>query len=89
MRINKMPRTFKKQSTLTAIKRLNNSRFGKPQYLLTFANGLSGKTKANSGEAYAISDHMIGQSITFDYYLTNSGREYIENIKPTTTKAED
>lgn len=73
--------TFKKQSTLTAIKRLNNSRYGNPQFLLTFANGLSGKTKANSGEAYAISDHMLGQSIAFDYHLTNSGREYIENMQ--------
>lgn len=76
-----MPMIFKKQSTLTTIKRLKNSRDGNPQFLLTFANGLSGKTKANSGEAYAISDRMIGQSIAFDYYLTDSGREYIQNIQ--------
>lgn len=76
-----MPMTFKKQSTLTTIKRLKNSLNGNPQFLLTFANGLSGKTKANSGEAYAISDRMIGQSIAFDYYLTDSGREYIQNIQ--------
>lgn len=76
-----MPMIFKKQSTLTTIKRLKNSLNGNPQFLLTFANGLSGKTKANSGEAYAISDRMIGQSIAFDYYLTDSGREYIQNIQ--------
>ena len=72
---------FKKQSTLIALERLRNSAMGNPQFKLTFANGLSGKTQANSMEAYGITDRMIGESFSFDYRLTNSGREYIQNIQ--------
>ena len=73
---------FAKQSTLVSIERLRNSAMGNPQFKLSFANGLSGKTVANSMEAYQITDRLIGESLAFEYRLTNSGREYIQNIGP-------
>jgi len=58
-----------KVSTLTKLERIRNSRNGNPRFKMTFANGMEGTTRADDGQAYAITDAWVGQPVRFDWHI--------------------
>lgn len=58
-----------KVSTLTNLERLRNSRNGNPRFKMTFDNGMEGTTRADDGQAYAITDAWIGKPVKFDWHI--------------------
>jgi hypothetical protein len=69
---------FTQPALLDSIVRLNNSRNGNPSYLLSFTDGLTGKTKTDAGFAYAIHDGM--SYVTVKYHFTPKGKCVIDDV---------
>ena len=75
--------TFTQVSKLVSLKRLANSRNGNPRFTVALGNGQSGKTKTDSGFAYAICENWVGKRVRAEYRVTSRGDLVFTNLELT------
>lgn len=75
---------MKKTFIVTAIARLNNSRFGNPRFKIQLSdNGLiiDARTATDSAAGYAVSNLIVGDIAFVTYHVTRSGNCIVDYIK--------